>query len=182
MTILPLKLLLLISLLLALSAAAAAQAVQSVYTDLDPKKCRTIKSTSAEGGSYEGRCPGYGGYTLMVTEGDLRQNIEVVTPKRAKHSLDLWTTVSSAFSSLGPKAEWRVKRVKGKLAPFALIVRYNASEDPEDSTKITSYLAVTKITDSSICVTDKIAPGANANELARQAADASATKPCLAKP
>lgn len=172
----------LVASVIALAPIAAAQAVQSVYTDLDPKKCRTIKSTSEEGGSYEGRCTGYGGYNLIVTEGDLRQNIEVVTPKNAKHSLDLWTVVSSAFSSLGPKAEWRVKRTKGRVTPFALIIRYNASENPDDSSKITSYLVVAKITDSTICVTDKIAPGANANAQARTAADESATKPCLPKP
>ena len=42
-----------------------------------------------------------------------------------------------------------------------------------------SYLAVTKITPTEICVTDKILSGANANEDARRAADTAATKPCL---
>jgi hypothetical protein len=167
---------------LATATTLSAQTVQSVYTDLDSRKCRTLKTTEDEGGSYEGKCPGVAGYTLIVTEGDLRQNIEVVTAKGKKHSLDLWTVVSSAFSSLGPKAEWRMTRQKGKLVPFALIVRYNASENPEDSSKITSYLAVAKITANSICVTDKIAPGTNANELARKAADGAANKACLANP
>ncbi|HEX2268493.1 MAG TPA: hypothetical protein VHH35_03120, partial [Pyrinomonadaceae bacterium] len=64
----------------------------------------------------------------------------------------------------------------------ALIIRYNANEDPESPNKQSSYLAVTKITASEICVTDKIMPGANANEEARRAADAAATKPCLKQP
>ena len=68
-----------------------------------------------------------------------------------------------------------------KLVPVALIIRYNANEDPESPNKQTSYLAVTKITDSEICVTDKISPGANANEDARRAADAAVNKPCLKK-
>lgn len=155
-----------------------AQTPTSTYTNLDAKFCKTLKLTSSEGGEYQGRCPGVSGYTLLVTEGDLRQNITVVTPKGTKHSLDLWTVVSSAFSSLGPKAEWRMVKKK----PIALIVRYNASENPDDSTKTTSYLAVVKVTDSSICVTDKISPGASANVQARQAADNSSTKQCLKSP
>jgi hypothetical protein len=177
-----LRLLFLMLLVIGSLTIAKAQAVQSIYTDLDAKKCRTIESSDKEGGSYVGKCPGVAGYTLIVTEGDVRQNIEVVTPKGTKHSLDLWTVVSSAFSSVGPKAEWRVKKIKNKPTPFALIVRYNASENPDDSSKITSYLAVAKITANSICVTDKISPSANANELARKAADESSNKPCLKAP
>jgi hypothetical protein len=60
-------------------------------------------------------------------------------------------------------------------------VRYNLS-NAEDSTKTTSYLAVTKITASKICVTDKIEPGAGANVAARAAADKSANKSCLSNP
>jgi hypothetical protein len=115
----------------------------------------------------------------VVSEGDLRQNVTVVTPRGAKHSLELWDVVSGGFSSLGPKAEWRLNVEKGKLAPVGLIVRYNANEDPDQPNKLTSYLAVSKITATEICVTDKIAPGPSANDEARRAADAAATKPCL---
>lgn len=170
--------LLLILFFVGFAITTPAQTPTSTYTNLEAKYCRTVKSTSADAGEYIGKCPGVAGYTLIVTEGDLRQNIEVVTPKGAKHSLDLWTVVSPAFSSLGPKAEWRMVKKK----PVALIVRYNASENPDDSTKITSYLAVVKVTDTSICVTDKISPGANANLQARQAADNSSTKQCLKSP
>jgi hypothetical protein len=161
------------------SLTANAQTPTSTYTNLGEKFCRTLKSSDAEGGEYIGRCPGIAGFTLLVTEGDIRQNITVVTPKGAKHSLELWSVVSSAFSSLGPKAEWRVKRVKNKTTPTALIVRYNASENPDKPEQTTSYLAVIKITTTEICVTDKVSPGARANEDARKLADESATKPCL---
>ena len=152
------------------------QTIQSVYTSLEEKNCRKLKSDSAD---YLGRCPGFAGYTVLVSEGDLRQNITIVTPRGTKHSLDLWTVVSGGFSSLGPRAEWRASRQKGKLVPVALIVRYNASENPSQPNKTTSYLAVSKITATEICVTDKISPGANANEAARRAADEAANKPCL---
>jgi hypothetical protein len=151
---------------------------KSVYTSLDAKQCRKLKSSNSEGGDYLGRCPGTAGYMLLVSEGDLRQNIEVVTPQGRKHSLELWSVVSPAFSSLGPKAEWRMSKSK----PVALIVRYNASENPEKPDKTTSYLVVTKITPNEICVTDKLSPGPTANEDARRLADEAATKPCLKSP
>jgi hypothetical protein len=153
----------------------AGQSNQSVYTSLEEKQCRVIKSATEGDDGYEGRCRGTAGYTLLLSEGDLRQNITVVTPQGTKHSLDLWDVISGGFSSVGPKAEWRMSNRK----PVALIIRYNASEDPEQPNKLTSYLAVAKITASEICVTDKILPGAGANADARRAADAAATKPCL---
>jgi hypothetical protein len=157
------------------SFEANAQSNRSVYTSLGEKQCRTIKSAMAGDDGYEARCRGTAGYTLLLSEGDLRQNITVIIPQGTKHSLDLWSVISGGFSSVGPKAEWRIAKQK----PTALIIRYNASEDPEQPNKLTSYLAVTKITASEICVTDKISPGASANEVARRAADESANKPCL---
>lgn len=158
---------------------AAAQSNQSVYTSLAEKQCRKIKSAEAGDDGYEGRCRGVAGYALLLSEGDLRQNITVITPKGAKHSLELWDVISGGFSHVGPKAEWRMAMENGKLSPVALIVRYNANEDPEQPSKQNSYLAVSKITATEICVTDKILPGPKANDDARRAADTAAGKPCL---
>jgi hypothetical protein len=154
---------------------AAAQTNRSVYTPIGDKQCRTLKSAEAGDDGFEARCRGAAGYSLILSEGDLRQNITVITPKGKEHSLELWSTVSSGFSSVGPKVEWRLANAK----PVALILRYNTSEDAEAPNKNTSYLAVAKITATEICVTDKISPGPKANEDARRAADAASTKPCL---
>jgi hypothetical protein len=169
-------------LILASSASATAQVNRSFYTPLGDKQCRTIKSAEAGDEGYEGRCRGTAGYSLLLSEGDLRQNITVITPQGTKHSLDLWSVISGGFSSVGPKAEWRLAMQNGKLTPVGLIVRYNASEDPDKPDKKTSYLAVAKITPSEICVTDKIFSGPKSNEDARRAADAASTKPCLKAP
>lgn len=169
------KLLLCLIAILSCAAAAVAQSNRSVYTPLGDKDCRKIKSAEAGDDGYEGRCPGTAGYKLLLSEGDLRQNITVITPQGKQHSLDLWSVISGGFSSLGAKAEWRLAKNK----PVALILRYNASEDPNAPNKLTSYLAVAKITATEICVTDKISPGPKANEDARRAADAASTKPCL---
>jgi hypothetical protein len=162
----------------ALAIAANAQSPESVYTSLSSKNCKTIKVDKEGEGSVQS-CAGIAGYKLLVEEGDLRQSITVVTPKGKKHELNYWQVITGGFSSLGEKAEWRVVKSKGKIVPVALIVRVNASEDPEDAKKITSYLAVAKITAQKICVTDKIHPSATQNEEARRAADSSANKSCL---
>jgi hypothetical protein len=162
----------------ACAITAVTQTNRSVYTPIGDKQCRTIKSHEAGDDGFEALCRGTAGYTLLLSEGDLRQNITVITPKGTKHSLDLWSVVSGGFSSLGPKAEWRMM----KSVPVALILRYNASEDPEKPDKLTSYLAVAKITLTEICVVEKILPGPAANEDARRAADASSTKSCLKNP
>lgn len=166
---------------LATASFISAQSIESVYTSLSTKACRTIKSTSAEGGSYVGICPGVAGYKLQSEEGDLRQNLQVITPSGQKHSLELWSVVGSSFSALGEKAEWRVTRRGAKVTPVALIVRYNVA-DPEGTGKGTSWLAVAKITAAKICITDKVAPGPNANVEARVAADKAGSKTCLPLP
>ncbi|HEU4796023.1 MAG TPA: hypothetical protein VFT02_10365 [Pyrinomonadaceae bacterium] len=164
---------------LALASGIVVAQNRSTYTSLTVKNCRTIKTETTGAGDYEGRCRGVAGYSLTLLEGDLRQNIIVNTPKGAKHSLELWDVISGGFSHVGPKAEWRMTRQNGKLQPAALIIRYNASENPDNPNKHTSYLAVAKITPTEICITDKISAGPNANVEARRAADSAATKPCL---
>jgi hypothetical protein len=164
------------------SISAKAQSTRSIYTTLEARQCRTLKSDSSGAGQYLGRCPGVGGYSLLVAEDDLRQDITVVTPQGAKHSLNLWEVVSGAFSRVGSKAEWRMAKRNRKMVPIALIVRFIANEDSTQPNKTTSYLAVSKITTEEVCVTDKISSGANANEDARRVADVSGTKPCLKKP
>lgn len=157
-----------------LTLTVSAAPVTSVYSSLSG--CRPVK-TGRDWSVHA--CRGVGGYNLQLEYEDARESITVFGPDRKAHPLKLWQVVSSGFSSVGQKAEWRVRTQNGKQLPIALIVRFNASENPEDSSKITSYLIVAKITPQKICVTDKIAPGATANEEARNAADASADKPCL---
>jgi ribosomal protein S6E (S10) len=160
------------------AATLSAQAVQSVYTDLS-KNCRTLERDEESAGYLLQQCEGVGGYKLLVNSGDDRQGISVVKPDGSKHELLFWQIGGGGFSSVGEKAEWRVKKVRGKLVPVALIVRFNLSTDPSDSSKITSYLTVTKITPQQVCRVGEIKPGPNANEEARRAADSSAAKPCV---
>lgn len=156
----------------------AAPPITSVYTSLSG--CKMVKTGKGQGEEWSVMaCRGIAGYSLQLEYGDARESITVFSPDRKKHQLDLWSIISSGFSSVGQKAEWRVTTRNGKQVPVALILRFNASENPEDSTKVTSYLVVAKITPQKICAVEKIAPGATQNEEARRAADKSADKPCL---
>ena len=110
---------------------------------------------------------------LEITEGDLRQSVNVINPSGNTSELG-FSSISSAFSSLGQKAEWRL--MKGK--PVALIVRFNASENPDDSSKLTSYLVVVKFADGEACITDVINPSKTQNIQAQKMADSAAGKLC----
>lgn len=169
---------LLFVLLFALGGFAQKAKVESIYTSLDTKNCKTLEQSDEGTGWYRGECKGVSGYRLQVTEGDIRQSIDVIAPNKKKFELDFARNVSLAFSSVGAKAEWRVVRKGKKLVPLALIVRFDASENPENPNKNTSYLVVAKITKREICITDVIKPSANANEEARKLADTSSTKSC----
>ena len=165
----------------AIGAFAQNAKIESVYTSLDAKDCKTLESETEGAGWYRGECKGVGGYKLNLTEGDIRQSIDVITPNKKKYELDFIGNISSGFSAVGLKAEWRVTGSGKSVSPVALIVRFNVSENPEDSSKTTSYLIVSKITKGEICITDIVKPMAKQNEKARDLADSSAAKPCFVR-
>jgi hypothetical protein len=156
-------------------ASDSSAAIRSVYTSLGEAECRLVEQDE-ETGDTTSRCPGTAGYALLVHDWDARMSVSVVAPGGRTHALRYSGVVTSNFSSLGPRAEWRMRGA----TPIALIVRVNAFEDPEVPNRATSYLAVARITGGAACVTDRIPPTTpNANEAAQQAADRSASKPCM---
>ena len=145
---------------------------KSVYTNTKTSACRTIKSNPNEAGSYEGECPGVGGYKVRLLEGDIRQTLNIITPAKKKFELNFWNFYGG-FSTVGEKIEWRTK---GGV-PVALIARFNVANN-EDSSKNTSYLMISKIGKTKSCVTDVVLPQLGQNEKARELADAASSKPC----
>ena len=168
-------------LLAALPGVPASQAqqpaIRSQYTSLAPEHCRLLERHPETGATVH-RCPGVAGYALLVADDDARMSITLVAPNGTRYALNYWSVVTRSFSSLGPRAEWRV-RGAGRGTPGALIVRVNASEDPERPSRVTSYLAVATVSPRRVCVTHRIPPSATANDQARLAADRSASAPCL---
>lgn len=145
----------------------------SLYSSLAVKDCKTIESDETGAGWYIGECKGVGGFKLRLTEGDIRQSIIVIGPNGTQSDLE-FGRISSGFSSVGDKAEWRMKGKK----PIAVILRYTYSYDPEDSSRTRSELVVAKITGSKACITDVVGPAKSQNVIARQRADTAASRPC----
>ncbi len=152
--------------------------VISKYTDLSSKACHLLQ-VDKETGSTLSECTGVAGYKLQIADDDERMSLIVISPDGQAHPLRFWDVITPAMSHLGSKAEWLVTTIDGRLRPVGLIARVNAREGGARRTT-TSYLAVARISESSICVTARIPPGTTTNVDARKAALAAAGKPCLA--
>ena len=152
------------------AASEAASGRVSRYTSL--ADC-TLVEQSAEGeGDYSASaCPGLAGYGVVVSEGDLRADLEIAVPGGGKHSLNLTgATKSGGFSRVGDKLEWRGIEADGRFRPDALILRYLLVENADRPEKETSYL-LTVLLKGTPCVTGKVPPGPEQNDEARRMAD-----------
>ncbi|HEV2130296.1 MAG TPA: hypothetical protein VGR27_04310 [Longimicrobiaceae bacterium] len=154
---------------------------ESVFTDLDPRRCRVVDYNHQTGESVR-RCRGAAGYRLLVEDADLRVSVTVVAPNRRRYPLNYPDVVTPALSTLGEKAEWRLESQGRRRVPIALIVPVNVHDEAEFPHRVRSFLAVAKIGGDTICVTDRIRPGGSALEEARRAADSAAQRGCLAEP
>lgn len=157
--------------------SAQSEKFESIYTDFSDKSCTELKSEPDNGILYRGECRGVGGYKLVLLESEHHQMLNLIAPDGDE--IELKMQISAAPSSLGRKAEWRVRREGKKIIPVALIVRMNVFDDPDNREKAKSYLTVTKITKDAVCVTDTVEPSVkNQNLKARQLADSAAGKAC----
>src|SRR5207253_9002506 len=109
---------------------------------------------------------------LEVYLDDERNSIGIVLPSKKLIGLDLWNYFGN-FSALGDTAEWRMNGKK----PVALIVRLKVF-DQGDGKPPTSYLIVSRISDTDACVTDIVKPGKSQNAKAQSLADGASTRPC----
>jgi hypothetical protein len=157
------------------TAHAQRGGVTSVYTPLSGRGCTRAKPSGPI--SSEWTCRGVGGYRLLVSNDDERESITIIAPDGQQFALEYPQVVCrGAFCYLGKQAEWRVVRRGRKMVPIGLIARVDVQGA---DMKHTSYLVVAKITPRGICVTDRIAPMARANERARRVADDPDRTPCL---
>ena len=110
----------------------------------------------------------------MVTEGDLRFSLIYGFGARMADGQTL-----PPFNRLGAKLEWRLSNDLGRWMPIATIVRYYTA-DPETGEDKGQVLVVTQLVEGNSChvaYIDALA-NANANALAREAADASGDFDC----
>jgi hypothetical protein len=153
-------------------ANPAQAAFNSAYTDLDLDQCLVLE---ADDFSVSWSCPGYRGYPLMVSEGDLRFSLRYgfnIDKDRGWQSL-------GPFNHLGAKLEWRLSNALGRWMPIATIVRYFTA-DPETGEDSGQVLVVTQLVEGNTCHIAYIDARANsnANEMARAAADKSGDFDC----
>ena len=153
---------------LGFAAPASAQEIRSEFIPFDLTQC-TVMSTYEAGASFA--CPGYKGYPVWVTEGDLRFYVSygfgAPEEKAAEQTF-------GGFNTLGPGIEWRLHLVDGEWVPFATILRWivdkpgGAAEGEPDQ-----FLVVTRIAPGSTCQVAHIDALRTefANEAARQWAD-----------
>ena len=164
------------TLLIASVGIAGAQdgAYESAYTKITDDSCVQV-SFSEEGGSYLGACAGYGGYPLLLAEGDLRQSVffGFVGEWFGEGAYESF----SAFNSTNDTVEWRLK---GGVPVTAILRWFIDNPNPEtgspDDANRGQVLVVSKVAQPGTgdgCVVGYVDALANdnANALARQVAD-----------
>jgi hypothetical protein len=158
---------------LASAGGAAAQVNQSTYTDLDLDQCLVMQADDF-GASWA--CPGYRGYPVRIAEGDQRYFVSYGFGAEDQPAA---SQAVGPNNTLGPTIEWRLENVGGDWRPFATIVRFHveAVENPEalEGGEGGDVLVVTQLGDEPgtqchIAWVDARL-NADANELAREAAD-----------
>ena len=108
--------------------AAPTAAVESIATDLSGGSCREEIDQRDPNATPYSRCPGVGGYTLIVRRAEAgRRSVDVVDTANRVFPLDFTTSVTPHMSTLRSKAEWRVETVGGKPMPLALMIAVEAS-------------------------------------------------------
>lgn len=148
----------------------------SSYTSIDQKDCVTLDSDNM--GSIQ-ECEAFGKIGVKVIEGDIRQSI-ILTRDTDEYDLNFTGIVSSAFSTLGLKIEWRHELGKPENV-IGMIVRFEVNDNYDDLEKVSSYLVVSKIEEQEMCVIAKVIPQNNQNERAREILDTATALPCLKK-
>lgn len=124
-------------------------------------------------GSTTRLCPGKAGFSVLISEDDLRETVSVGKSRAAaaeEPAAQLWF---EPFNSSLHTVEWRMA---GKR-PIAIIQRWliadNADRDAKDRPRDKAMLAVTRLPPGEVCHVAYIDVSANAgaNKLARKAAD-----------
>ena len=167
---------------------AATPKLVSVYTTTDPKKCVTMSSSDDDkegedqGDYFEGECPGYGSYRIIVTGGDLRYHIDIEHDGIRTSLRSALDQVSGEFPSLANNTlEWRIAVTDKLVVPYALIYRIGA-KDPGNGKK-KEVLVVVKLDGVDSCVFGSVKATGNpkADSEAKALADKARTTACEKK-
>lgn len=171
-----------ITLSLGKQSSAIARAIQSRFTNLGGKSCQTIEEQDA-GPFIEQKCPGVAGYKIFYSSADGRIDITITSPKGTDYETYFAQFVESYTSlEVDYKLEWLLKRQGKELVPIALVVRYNAGDTMETTSKYPLYLMIVKITPTETCAIAIVKANNVTNAKVKQIADVVSSKPCLEPP
>ena len=159
------------------SAAATAEEFSSQYTSADVKKCRKFDRLVVAGDEIAASwaCPGVAGYLVVVSEDDLRTTVSVGKTTKAAGNEPVASERFGPFNFSYETVEWR--SVKGAKTPFAIIQRWNISDNANPTKEgrpgRAPLLIVTRLPPGPVCRVAFVDAGANKepNVLARRAAD-----------
>lgn len=162
--------------LAAIVLPAHAGQMSSAYTELDTgRDCAVIDASNPdEGGDFVRlACPGWRGYPVLLSAGDLRESVFYGFPPQG----DLPWESFGAFNATGKTIEWRIETDGEKAFPIAVIHRWFVS-DAQDEAKKTEVLVVEKVGQPGAgegCAVGLVVATGNpkANETARRIADES---------
>lgn len=157
------------------SRATTAMPTSSRIVELEGPACRTVDGPAPADEFQDWsttRCgPAVDGWTVQVEYGDVRETVTLVRGGKT-FELSLWTVVSTAFSSVGSRMEFRMRAGRA----VGTVVRFSHSVD--DQNRQVSKLVVVRLSPTP-CVVQVVMPGPRQNELARAAADRSSGRGCL---
>jgi hypothetical protein len=157
-------------------SVANAQTFGSIYTSTAPKGCRVTSAGNGIDDSTIRVCPGKAGLVVLVNEDDLRETVSVGRNRAAAAKEPAAQAWFPPFNSTTERVEWRTQGGK----PFAIIQRWHiddrGDEDKNGRPIAKPMLAVTRLPPGEVCHVAYIdvAANADANELARKAADETA--------
>ena len=156
-----------------LALPAQAAELSSAYTHINLERDCSVYAINDEGGEFAQLiCPGWRGYPVILSTGDLRESLFYGFPPAGDRLV--WESFG-AFNHTGPRIEWRIETDGEKSVPIATIHRWFVS-DPEDDGRKTEVLVVEKVgqvgTAEGCTVGLVVATGnPKANETARRIAD-----------
>jgi hypothetical protein len=155
--------------------SARAENLESAYTDIVLSKCEVIKHESDDPDADEGsedvwKCKGYGEIPVVVRYGHVRMYVSYGANAENATAAGQTLGPSNAVMEKVKGLEWRLSDASGKPEPFATIIRFHWTIDPND---VGETLIVTKLEPNNSCHVAYIAATGNpkANEQARAIAD-----------
>lgn len=138
----------------------------SRYTSL--KDCKLVELKVDEDWSVS-RCPGLGGYTLVLNYGDARESLTLLKNGKTHAELRLWLRGGGGFNAIGQTVEWRGAGAGAGFVPHFLILRNIVYRNPEQPERKAELLEVFDLAQK--CSVASIEPQPGQNEAARAIAD-----------